>query len=438
MRALLINPWIYDFAAYDLWAKPMGLLNIAGCLKKLGVELSLIDCLDRFDLRLSNYFEGKPAKNSQWGRGRYCFETIQKPEIFKDIPRKYKRYGFPLEFFQKILNSEQKPDCILVTSAMTYWYLGVFDIIKLLKISFPDVPVILGGIYAQLCPEHAKKNSQADFVYTGNDINEILALVKKIANWQLDINSVNYREILPDYDFYKDLKYITLRTSVGCPNKCSYCGWYLLEKDFYQIDPDLIVNYIEYYYKRGIKDYAFYDDALLFNVEKHLKVILNKIIARKMKLNFHTPGGLHVRFIDQDLALLFKRAGFVNPRLGFETAVLKRQEITGSKTCNEEFLKVVKYLENAGYNLNDIGANILIGLPGQDLDEIKDSVEFALSAGVKIHLEEYSPIPGTIDFERSGFSLALDPLYHNNSSMPLLSNKKFSQIQNLKNLVHGV
>jgi len=26
---LLINPWIYDFAAYDFWMKPLGLLTLA-------------------------------------------------------------------------------------------------------------------------------------------------------------------------------------------------------------------------------------------------------------------------------------------------------------------------------------------------------------------------------------------------------------------------
>ncbi len=438
MRALLINPWIYDFAAYDLWAKPMGLLNIAGCLKKLGVDLSLIDCQDRFDLRLKNFLDGKPAKNSQWGRGRYFNEIIKKPEIFKNIPRHYKRYGFPLSFFQKILDSEPKPDVILVTSAMTYWYLGVFDIISLVKTKFPDVPIILGGIYAQLCSDHARKNSKADFVYSGHDINEILLLINKVAKWNLNITPMNIQEILPYYDLYDHLEYITLRTSVGCPNKCSYCGWYLLEKDFYQIKPSLITNYVEYYYKRGIKDFAFYDDALLYNADKHLKIILNKVVERGIKINFHTPGGLHVRLIDQELALLFKKAGFVNPRLGFETAVLKRHKLTGSKTCNEDFLKVISYLKKAGYDLKDIGANILIGLPDQDLMEIKNSVEFVLSLGVKIHLEEYSPIPGTVDFERAGLKLDLDPLYHNNSTLPLLSSEKFNKIQKIKNIIHGV
>jgi hypothetical protein len=33
MKLILINPWIYDFAAYDLWSKPLGLLYLAGYLR---------------------------------------------------------------------------------------------------------------------------------------------------------------------------------------------------------------------------------------------------------------------------------------------------------------------------------------------------------------------------------------------------------------------
>ena len=45
---LLINPWIDDFAAYDFWAKPLGLLTIAGILRMHGYTITYIDCLDRF------------------------------------------------------------------------------------------------------------------------------------------------------------------------------------------------------------------------------------------------------------------------------------------------------------------------------------------------------------------------------------------------------
>ena len=31
-KVLLINPWIYDFAVFDMWSRPIGLLYIGGLL----------------------------------------------------------------------------------------------------------------------------------------------------------------------------------------------------------------------------------------------------------------------------------------------------------------------------------------------------------------------------------------------------------------------
>ncbi|MGI9568270.1 MAG: B12-binding domain-containing radical SAM protein, partial [Desulfobulbia bacterium] len=50
-HALLVNPWIHDFAAYDFWAKPLGLLTLAALLRRHGYIVSYIDCLDRFHPR---------------------------------------------------------------------------------------------------------------------------------------------------------------------------------------------------------------------------------------------------------------------------------------------------------------------------------------------------------------------------------------------------
>lgn len=46
---LLINPWITDFAAYDYWTKPLGLLLLGSLLREGGCGVTLIDCLDRHD-----------------------------------------------------------------------------------------------------------------------------------------------------------------------------------------------------------------------------------------------------------------------------------------------------------------------------------------------------------------------------------------------------
>ncbi len=263
----------------------MGLLKIASYLKRLNVETSLIDCLDRFHPQLKKILDPKPAKSTAFGDGNYYSEIINKPDIFKSIPRRYKRYGFPAELFKKLINQEINPDIILVTSAMTYWYPGVFEAIKLLREKFGAIPIVLGGIYAQLCYSHAKKYSGATFVYNGNDLTEIINILCRLTSQKIE-EIGGTKAVFPAYELYPYTPYITLRTSSGCPFKCSYCGWYLLEKDFKQENPDFITKNIEYFYKsRGVKDFAFYDEALLYNSEGHIIRILENIIRKKLNIN---------------------------------------------------------------------------------------------------------------------------------------------------------
>ena len=159
---LLVNPWIHDFAAYDFWAKPLGLLTIASILGYHGFNVTYLDCLDRFhpEMPPSDLY----ARN---GRGPYLKTLIPKPRGLEDVPRKFSRYGIRKNWFRKDLQSISKPAFVLMTSLMTYWYPGVQEAIGVIKEIFPDVPVVLGGIYAGLCHDHALNHSGADHVVTG-------------------------------------------------------------------------------------------------------------------------------------------------------------------------------------------------------------------------------------------------------------------------------
>ena len=147
---LLINPWIHDFAAYDLWAKPVGLLVLASMLRKQGWEPRLVDCLD------PDHPEMKSFKGRKGSHGRFHRHPIARPEALNTIPRTFSRYGVPYEIIRKDLQSISRPRAILVTSLMTYWYPGVQEAIALLREVFPGVHLLLGGIYASLMPDNAR------------------------------------------------------------------------------------------------------------------------------------------------------------------------------------------------------------------------------------------------------------------------------------------
>ena len=58
------------------------------------------------------------------------------------------------------------PDEIYVTSMFTYHYKAVWEAVKFYKFMYPLAHLKLGGIYASLCPEHAK-GSGADEIFVG-------------------------------------------------------------------------------------------------------------------------------------------------------------------------------------------------------------------------------------------------------------------------------
>ena len=173
--------------------------------------------------------------------------------------------------------------------------------------------------------------------------------------------------------------------------------------------------------KYPIHNIAFYDDALLIEPSKHFIPMMKEVIRRRIQCNFHTPNALHIREINEEVAGLLFQSGSKTIRLGFETSNEETQIETGGKVNNWELQKAVKELKRAGYSGQEIGAYIMVGLPGQRVGEVEESIAFVREAGTRPILVEYSPIPNTPMFEKakqmSPFDLS-EPLFQNNSLLP--------------------
>jgi radical SAM superfamily enzyme YgiQ (UPF0313 family) len=411
---LLVNPWIHDFAAYDFWMKPLGLLYVGAILRAAGCEVRLLDCQD-FSSALPQFTAGlKRPRQRDFGRGHFYKENIPKPEALRHIPRQYRRYGIPPEVLPKMIAAFPRPDLILVTSSMTYWYTGLSETIQFLRQKLPGVPIYLGGIYATLCTDHAVRHSGADRVLPGPWDGEKLRLISEIVG---DLSSS------PAFDLYPRLRYVCLLTRRGCPFSCTYCAASKLAGGMESRSPARVIEEITYWRdKWGVQDFAFYDDALLIDAARHIVPLMRKVIARTMCCRFHTPNALHIKAIDEEVADLLYRGGFRTIRLGLESASEVTQKETGGKVDNREFQRAVRNLQKAGYAGEEIGVYLMAGLPGQRVEEVEESIALVQESGAKPLLVEYSPIPGTPMFEQakkmSPFDLENEPLFHNNSLFP--------------------
>jgi len=421
-KILLINPWIHDFAAYDFWLKPLGLLYLGGLLRHNNHQVRFIDCLDPYHPAMLRNDCGQLHRHSS-GHGKFFRQIIPKPDALKMFPRNYCRYGILPEIFRNELKNNQDVDIVLITSMMTYWYPGVFEAIQIIREVLPSVPIVLGGKYATLCYDHATKYSGADYVIAGAGEKHILQLLQDLFGEEIsflpdedNLDSCPY----PAFDLINIVEQLPITTSLGCPYRCSYCSSHIFNNKFRRRDPLKVADEIEHWQKKfNVQNFSFYDDALLVDPEKMIIPLLSEVQKRNLSCNFHCPNGLHLREITAELSELMYSSGFKTIRFGFETSDFNRQMQTGGKVNNEELQNAVRHLKSAGYKTDEIGIYLLCGLPGQKASEVKESIDFVRECGAKPVLAEYSPIPGTDLWAEaiavSPFDIQQEPLYHNNS-----------------------
>jgi hypothetical protein len=382
VNVLLVNPPIYDFTAFDFWLRPYGLLRVAGRLRACN--------LTAFDYLVSR-------GRDRFGRGRFDQQQVPRPEPLADVPRRYYRFGRPRSEFLRLL-SELTFDVVLVQTVMTYWYPGVREVIEDVRTLQPHAKIILGGVYATLCPGHAASLG-ADQVVEGLDLEPIgMPLSDGLPLWETIDADVG-----------------VIKITEGCPFRCTYCSVPVVYPNFTARPVDGCVEELRHLSRLGARHVAFYDDALLFKPDQILLPFLDAVLRQDFHFSFHTPNALNARFITPEIARLMVRAGFKTFFLGFESSAWEWQHKTGGKVYSEEFVDAVRALREAGAAF--ISAYIIVGHPDSEAQSLEASIRFAAGHGARVMLSEFAPIPGTPDGEACRAFTALDePLNHNKTA----------------------
>lgn len=429
---LLINPYIYDFAAYDLWLKPLGLLYLAAVLEENGCAIIMLDAMDRWHPDVLKLQNRTSPRSKKFGDGYFYKENVDKPVEFQHIRRLYSRYGLPPEQMRNNLDRikrEHQIDMILVTSGMTYWYRGVHEAISMAREYFLKSKILLGGIYATLFHNHAQLHSGADVVFKGESEKSLLQFISEETGLPVKKNYQGYDDYpFPAYHLYPHLDYAALMTSRGCPYRCSFCATHDFTESFTRRSVEKVVEEIEFYVmQRRITDLSFYDDALFVNADKHIKPILNRVIQKKLPVRFHTPNGLFAKLLDAELAGLLVESGFKTIRLSYETKNAERQ-LRMKKVNDTDLENALRNLEHAGFPRHEVVVYLIMGLPNQRPAEVIDSIDYVHQLGAKVSLSSFSPIPNTQEWKLAvreyGFPPD-EPLLTNKSTYPL-KNEYFS------------
>lgn len=397
-KILLVNPPLYDFSAYDFWLKPYGLLRVAGWLRGQA-ELRLFDYLDRWHPLAPPVARQADA----WDRGPFHAEIVPKPPVLAGVPRQYRRYGLPRQHLQRFLADAGPFDVALIQTVMTYWYPGVQEVIEDIRAFAPRTRIVLGGVYATLCPGHAQRLG-ADLVISHTAFAPL---------WDL-LGLTPRRDAPPLWEAYEALRVGVLKLTDGCPFRCTYCSVPQVYPPFQARPLDHVLAELRMLRQRGVRHIAFYDDALLFQPTHTLVPFLEQVLQHDLTAHFHTPNALNARFLTKELATLMVQAGFKTFYLGFESSAYQWQRRTGGKVYNAELAEAVAHLTAAGVHPRQMTAYLIIGHPQTALQEVEVSMHVAHQSGMRLMLSEFSPIPGTPDGEQCRQWVDLEePLWHN-------------------------
>ena len=275
--------------------------------------------------------------------------------------------GIKIKLIRGIVEDQNKiseiisfnPSEIWFTSLFTYWSKYVIETVQYYRDIFPNSKIKVGGIYASLMPDHCKKYTGCDEVFTGV-FNEA-------------------EKFYPAYDLV-DVDYQIIHASRGCIRRCKFCG-------VYKIEP-------VYTSKKSIAEeirsnkLIFYDNNFLAN--EYIEEILEELKSIKYKgkvIHSECQSGFDGRLLTRKLAKKIKEARFLNPRIAWDNSFKE----------NAKIKEQIDFLIDAGYRPREIYVFMVYNyqLPFEIMDKKRLK---CWEWGVQIADCRFRPLSQTFDY----------------------------------------
>ncbi|MCK4258970.1 MAG: AMP-binding protein [Halanaerobiales bacterium] len=166
---------------------------------------------------------------------------------------------------------------------------------------------------------------------------------------------------------------ISIQSTRGCPYKCLYCHK-IWSKFHVHRSANNIYTEIEYYYKNGVRNFAFIDDC--FNLDKENGIRLFKMIINdKLDIQIFFPNGLRGDILTPDYIDLMVEAGTRGINLSLETASPRLQKLLKKNLDLDNFKKVIDYITSQHPNVI-LEIATMHGFPTETEEEAMMTLDF--------------------------------------------------------------
>jgi len=405
MKILLVRPpssYGENLRGFQL-DLPLGILYIASMLEENGYEVEIFDCRIDFDASdLLNTYKNRNYVEKHW-----------------------------LTEFKKVIQ-EKKPDVIGITNQFTAQILNAIKAAEAAKEVNRDILTIVGGPHASVSPESfLKLSSVIDIVVRGEGEYVILDIlntyngkkslqkIKGIAyrnqNGEIVINEAGKLilnlddlpypayylshlekyfkaqesgfEVRGRYNYPSSERCLPMITSRGCPYRCIFCSIHLhMGRKWRPHSPAYVLEHIKYVVDRyGVKHIHFEDDNINIDIVRFEKIV-DGITQNNFGITWDTPNGLRVDNLSHELLKKIKKSKCTYLIIGVESGnqdVLDK--IIHKRLDLKKVIQCAQWCQDLGI---DLRAFYVFGFPGETIDNIKQTADFALNL-----LEKYGVYP---------------------------------------------
>ena len=401
-----------DFTKSVDWriSTPLGILYIASSLKKHGFDVEI------FDLHRAFY---------EW-REKGFFKTKTLDDFF-------------IKCFEKVI-IEKDIDVLGISCLFNVASTTVEEMSRRCKKTMPKTKIILGGHYPTIKYREILEKRICDYIILGEAEEEIVWLInhiykdniKNLVNsnphvvdyyskdniskksamiTDLDSLSMPAWELLPFVDDYientlhadrigsslkKKIRSICIISTRGCPMHCTFCAAHGVHgRKIRNHSIDYILNHINCLVKNfNINHLLIEDDMFNYNSKRTIDFCkrIHKCCPKGFTIEF--PNGLAVWNLTDETVKNLKRSGLKNVTIAVESGNSFVQKHILKK--NLDLDKIKEKIQLLKKHKINIRVFYIIGLVGETIDMIKDTINYARDLDVNWSLiKVFTPLVGS-------------------------------------------
>lgn len=269
------------------------------------------------------------------------------------------------------------------------------ELLSRLNQTNPGIPILVGGPHATLYTDILQKDKRIDYIFRGEAELTIIDVVETAKKQKIpkiiqskeivDLNDLPF----PDYKTFYGWELIRgypIMTSRGCPNLCSFCASFGLSYRRWRFrNTEDCIKELELAQK-NISPYihAFVMDDNPTVYKKRFHEFLD-LFSKRIKTQVHIVN-TRADGIDQKLLTLMKKCKCNGISIGVEHAHPEVFKLINKGETLEQIENACKLIKK---NNMDLIVSFVIGLPGDNLERTKASIDFCK----KVKADAYSINP---------------------------------------------